>query len=360
MRERVLELPPGAWTRGEDHWGSLSELALQIPTGALIVLDRRVARLHPKAVKALRGRDPRVIVTLTGGESAKTLTALEKILLAGHELPRAGTVVAVGGGTIGDVTTVAAHLLKRGTRLIQVPTTVLAAVDSSLGGKGAIDLGSRGRLVKNLAGAFHSAEKCLIAPEFFETLSAAQRREGAIEAWKMIVCLDAKRWSQAASNSPAEDVLIREARRIKGEVCSRDPYERTGLRRVLNFGHTFGHVLESLSGFRLAHGEAVGLGMLCSLDVGRRLGVTDERVASVLETRLQEQCGVRSRKHLARVMSKASVGAIASLLRADKKVDAEGRLQMVLLKAPGDSLAQPVGEETWRPLLAAWRKGARP
>lgn len=353
-------LPPGAWTRGEDHWGSFEALLQRVPEGALFVVDRRVAKLHPKLLPAIHTRRPRGVVALAGGERAKSLVALEKVLIAGRELARSGTLVAVGGGTIGDLSTVAAHLLKRGVRLIQVPTTVLAAVDSSLGGKGALDVATRGTVIKNLAGAFHSAEQCLLAPEFFETLTAAQRREGAIEAWKMIVCLDARLWRSAGRKPIDELALVREARRIKGAVCASDPYERTGLRRVLNFGHTFGHVFESLSNFRLAHGEAVGLGMLCALDVGRRVGITPEAIGAGVEARLTRDCGVRDRKVLARLVAKTKPGAVEALLAADKKVDSRGLLQMVLLEDVGSAVAHPLEPAQWLPLLADWKRGVRP
>lgn len=364
MREPAAEpdvfSPPGAWMRGEDSWGRFSELVARIPEGALFVIDRKVEKLHPKLARAVKGRRPRAVVSLPGGERVKSLVALERVLIAGRELSRGGTLVAVGGGTIGDLGTVAAHLLKRGVRLIQVPTTVLAAVDSSLGGKGALDLASRGLVIKNLAGAFHSAEQCLIAPEFFETLTAAQRREGAIEAWKMIVCLDEELWRRTGGEPLSPAALIREARRIKGEVCGKDPYERTGLRRVLNFGHTFGHVLESLSNFRLPHGEAVGLGMLCALDLGRQAGVTAEALAWEVEQRLIGEAGVRDRRSLAKRLSGADVRKVDALLAADKKVDAEGRLQMVLLERVGSAVARPLARAQWVALLRRWQEGVRP
>jgi 3-dehydroquinate synthase len=331
-----------------------------LPEGALVVLDARVARLHPGVRPALERRAPRAVVAVPGGESAKSFRVLERILVAGAELPRAGAVVAVGGGTIGDVATVAAHLLKRGVRLHQVPTTVLAAVDSSLGGKGAVDVAVGGRTVKNLAGVFHAAEACWLCPEFFTTLTPAQRREGAIEAWKMAVCLDADRYRAWARRPPPLPRLVREARALKEAVVGADPYERSGLRRVLNFGHTFGHVLESLSGFGLAHGEAVGLGMLCALDVGRALGVTPEAVAAEVEGTLHGRAEVRERRELARLLARARAPEVEKLLAADKKAGAGGELQMVLLAAPGEAPVRPVAHAVWRGLLPAWREGRRP
>jgi 3-dehydroquinate synthase len=298
---------------------------------------------------------------LRAGEGAKTLDALAKVLSAGMSLPRSGTLIAIGGGTIGDLCTVAAHLLKRGVRLIHVPTTVLAAVDSSVGGKGAVHAGVRGgMLVKNAAGVFHYPDECWICPELFETLAPRAHREGATEAWKMVACLAPTWWKAYRREAPELERMIRDARLIKDAVCQADPYELVGPRRVLNFGHTFGHVLESLTKFRVSHGDAVGLGMLCALDVGRALGVTPERVAAEVERGLSEGPRILGRGALAKALGRAQVPAIESLLKADKKAGAAGALRMVLLRQIGDAPIQPVEASTWRPLLRAWREGVRP
>ncbi|HEX8538814.1 MAG TPA: 3-dehydroquinate synthase, partial [Cystobacter sp.] len=183
-------LPPGAYRPANDRWGPFTRVSATLPEGSLVVVDKRVAKLHPTLLSALQARRPHAILQLIGGERAKSFESLEQVLSAGLMLPRSGTLVAIGGGTIGDVCTMAAHLLKRGVRLVQVPTTLLAAVDSSLGGKGAVDVTVNGRVVKNPVGVFHYADEAWICPELFSSLSEAQLREGAIEAWKMAVCLD--------------------------------------------------------------------------------------------------------------------------------------------------------------------------
>lgn len=353
-------LPPGAYRPARDRWGAFAKLAAGLPEGSLVVMDRTVARLHPAALAALKARAPRGLVLLAGGERAKTMRSLEQVLLAGTAMPRSGTLLAVGGGTIGDVATVAAHLLKRGVRLVQVPTTLLAAVDSSLGGKGAVDLEVDGRVVKNPAGVFHYADEAWLCPEFFGTLSDAQRREGATEAWKMAACLDERLFRRWAREAPAQDALVRAARRMKEAVCAQDPYEQVGIRPVLNFGHTFGHVLESLSRFRLAHGDAVGLGMLCALDVGRVLGITPDAVAEEVEAALERGPGVLGRKAVARFARRAEAREVAHLLAADKKANAQGELRMVLLRAVGDWTLHTVHPDVWRALWPAWSRGERP
>jgi 3-dehydroquinate synthase len=353
-------LPPGAYRPATDHWGSFAKLSARLPEGSVAVVDKTVAKFHPGLVPALKARNPRAIVQITGGERAKNFQTLEKLLVAGLALPRSGTLLAVGGGTIGDVATVAAHLLKRGVRLVQVPTTLLAAVDSSLGGKGAVDLTVGNTVVKNPAGVFHYAEEAWICPELYSTLSEAQRREGAIEAWKMVASLDAALFRRYVRKAPTLEKLVKDARRLKESICAQDPYEQTGLRRVLNFGHTFGHVLEGLSRFKLSHGDAVGLGMLCALDVGRLLGVTPEKVALQVEEALERGPGVLGRDRIAALLRRADLRDVTALLAADKKAGKAGELRMVLLTAIGAFDIRDVSEAEWRRLWPAWRQGLRP
>lgn len=351
---------PGSWTPLLDRWGSLEKLSARLGEDCLVVIDARVAKLHPSARKALQARPCKLLI-IPGGERAKSLSSLEKVLRAAAGLTRSGTLVAIGGGTIGDLCTVAAHLHKRGVKLIQVPTTLLAAVDSSVGGKGAVDLAVRGKApVKNALGVFHYAAENWLCPELFTSLSEAQLREGRTEAWKMIACLDPKRWKAYHREAPTLAQVIRDARALKARVCEEDPYEQREIRPVLNFGHTFGHVLESISAFRLSHGDAVGLGMLCALDVGRALGATAPRVADEVEASLLAEVGVLPRSEIARTLQRGSDAQIASLLAADKKNVRPGEVRMVLLKALGRWELRTVRSAVWRPLLRAWRRGVRP
>src|SRR6218665_3950115 len=222
-------------------------------------------------------------------------------------------------------------MLKGGLRLVRVPTTLLAAVDSSLGGKGAVDVTVRGRVVKNPVGVFHYAEETWLCPELYASLSDTQRREGALEAWKMVASLDAELFQSYTRRAPALERLVKDARRLKESVCAQDPYEQQGLRRGATFGHTFGHVLESVSRFKLSHGDAVGLGMRCALDVGRALGVTPPNVAERVEAALEKGPGVLGRERTAALLGRAALKDIQVLLAADKKTGAGGELRMVLL-----------------------------
>ncbi|MEW6432535.1 MAG: 3-dehydroquinate synthase family protein [Myxococcota bacterium] len=348
--------PPGAYRPLADRWGRFDALCASLPPGpALAIADARVLRLHPHVGKALRQRGVSV-VALAAGERAKSLSRVEAFARAARTLPRGGTVLAIGGGTIGDVATVFAHLFKRGVgRFIQVPTTALAAVDSSVGGKGAVNV----RGTKNALGVFHFADEAWLCPELFATLSPAQRLEGRYEAWKMAVTLDARTFARWRARPPTDEALVREARLLKDVLVREDPHETKGLRVVLNFGHTFGHALETVSGFRVRHGEAVGLGLLCALDVGRALGATPDDVARVVEGAVFGEALASARRRLARVLRGVSVARVAGVLAADKKSSA-GEVRMVLLHAPGRWTTAAVPAATWRRAFTGWKAGRRP
>ncbi len=359
-------LSPGAAQAGRDRWGSFPDLLARLlrarPAGILAVADRRVLALHPRVAGALR--DPRIeLVSLPGSERIKTLDALARILRAGIALPRSSAVLALGGGSIGDVATVAAHLLKRGVDLIHVPTTLLAAVDSSIGGKGAVHLPDGKHAIKNAAGVFHYPVEGWICREILASLSPRQLFEGEIEAYKMAACLDASTWRSYRARKPGLERLIREARALKRAVCAEDPYEQSDRRRLLNFGHTFGHVLESLTDFELSHGEAVCLGILCALDVGQATRITPAETADQVEatfTALWRAVNPRitPRAALARALAGARLDEVTRLLRVDKKVEARGGLRMVLVPGPGRSAVFGVEDSVWQALLRqSWRKG---
>jgi 3-dehydroquinate synthase len=317
-------MSPGAYRKCVDVSGRFDALVPRLGDGpVLAVADERVLRLHPHVAKALQ-RPHVTLVSQRAGEGAKSLRTLERLTRAALTLSRKLTLLAVGGGTIGDVATVFAHTFKRGVRrLVHAPTTLLAAVDSSVGGKGAVNVAG----TKNVLGVFHAADEAWLCPEVFETLSEAQRREGRLEAWKMVVTLDAKRWAAWTKRAPSDDELIRASRALKHAVVVKDPYETKGLREVLNFGHTLGHAIEALSRYRVRHGEAVGLGMLYALDVGVSEGVTPPGVAAEVEASLPLPRGARAQ--LARWLEPANHAALRAALRADKK---DG---MILLVRPG-------------------------
>lgn len=176
----------------------------------------------------------------------------------------------------------------------------------------------------------------------------------------MVASLDAALFRRYVRKAPPLERLVKDARRLKERVCAQDPYEQTGLRRVLNFGHTFGHVLESLSRFKLSHGDAVGLGMLCALDVGRLMGVTPEQVAGEVEEALDRGPGLLGRERIAALLRRADLRAVTALLAADKKAGKAGELRMILLTAIGAFDVRDVPQTEWRRLWPAWQHGLRP
>lgn len=351
---------PGSYAPPGDRWGPFKSFAPELPAACLAVVDRVVARKHPRVLKALKAKRDRTVLVLEAGEQAKSFTVLERLLRAGAHLPRSATLICVGGGTLGDLSTVAAHLLKRGIRLIQVPSTLLAAVDSSLGGKGAVDLHVGRRIIKNAAGVFHYASESWLCPELFETLPEQQLREGAIEAWKKAICLDAALFESLQKRAPSLQTLIREARRMKGEVCAEDPYERSGLRAVLNFGHTFGHLIESASRFSVSHGDAVGLGILCALDVGRAMKLTPDALAQSVESALEKGPGLLGRAAMAKVLRRVDARGVAAVLAADKKAERLGEVRMILLRTPGQTERVVIAPALWKRLLKDWQAARIP
>ena len=328
-----------------------------LPRDAVVVLDARVDMLHPNIRRRILERKPSALVAVEAGERSKSFRVLEQVVAASWAVSRGGTLVAIGGGTVGDVCTVAAHLVKRGVALIHVPTTALAAIDSSVGGKGAIHAQHAGRAVKNAAGVFHYPVETWLCQELWDTLSLGQLREGALEAWKMAACLSAGTWRRYRAHRPSLVQMVREARSLKSAICEEDPYEQSGERHLLNFGHTFGHVLESVSRFRLSHGDAVGLGMRCALDVGRALGVTPQAVGKEVEEGLDEGAGALSRSVLGHWARRQSAADVAPLLRADKKRASAGELRMVLLERLGAARTVNVPSRVWRPLWRRWAQG---
>ncbi len=342
---------------GAERWGRFERLAVALPRGALVVADRRVLRLHPRVRAALNGHD---VLAVHAGERLKSMRSLERVLGRMVGRTREGFLVALGGGTVTDLCTVAAHLASRGVPLLHVPSTLLAAVDASVGGKGAVNLEVAGAQVKNAAGVFHPATATWLCPELFATLSPRQVREGRIEAWKMALCLDGRRARAWAGRNPRVREWLAAGRALKQRVCARDPFERGAHRVLLNFGHTIGHALETHTGFRLSHGDAVGLGMLAALDVGRALRVTPAAAADEAERGLLGGAGVLPRAALARALDGLELRALERLLAADKKRRARDVCRMVLLERVGRAGVYSVPAEVPGRLLRAWRRGVRP
>lgn len=247
-----IVLEPGALKSA----GELLDLARR----ALIVTDTGVPPEYAETVAA-QCKAP-TVVTIPKGEQSKCFDEFRKLLSAmlDASFTRGDCVVAVGGGVVGDLSGFAAACYMRGIDFYNIPTTLLSQVDSSIGGKTAIDLDG----VKNIVGAFYQPRRVIIDPDVLQTLERRQLMAGLAEAIKMAATNDAGLFELIESSESLEADLpeiIHRALLIKKSVVERDPRE-TGLRKVLNFGHTIGHAVESFNGGRLLHGECVALGMI--------------------------------------------------------------------------------------------------
>lgn len=241
---------------------------------ALIVTDDGVPEQYARAV-AQRAKEAKT-VTVHMGEGAKSLGVLETLLCAMSDfgMGRGDCAVAVGGGVVGDLTGFAAACYMRGIDFYNVPTTLLSQVDSSVGGKTAVNLAG----IKNIVGAFHQPSAVLVDTEVLKTLPKRQLSNGLAEAIKMSVTSDAslfekfERLSENELYESIEDIIVASLK-IKRDVVEKDEKE-SNLRKVLNFGHTFGHGVEAEGELRdMYHGECVAIGMLpmCDSDVRERL-----------------------------------------------------------------------------------------
>ncbi|MEL7370971.1 MAG: 3-dehydroquinate synthase family protein, partial [Myxococcota bacterium] len=205
---------------------------------------------------------PIVDISGPGGEAMKSWTMLGDVLeraLAGGA-GRQSVVVGLGGGATCDLAGMAASLLGRGAPLILVPSTLLAQVDASVGGKAAVNSGTG----RNLIGAFHAAKEVLIDPDLLDSLSAEELRSGLAELVKMAVMFDAQLFERLVDDGQIDAATIARAIELKADVVGRDPFERNE-RRLLNFGHTLAHGIEAASEYRWRHGDAVAVGMAAML-----------------------------------------------------------------------------------------------
>jgi 3-dehydroquinate synthase len=228
------------------------------------------------------------VCLIPDGEQHKTLdtaASLYEQFLAGG-LDRSGGVLSLGGGVTGDIAGFAAASFMRGVRFVQVPTTLLSMVDASVGGKTGVDLPQG----KNLVGAFKQPDLVLIDPEVLTTLPPEELRAGMAEVLKHGVIGDPALFADLEAGPQEGQGIgsqqIARALRVKAAIVEEDPFEQ-GRRAVLNLGHTVGHALERLSGFRLRHGEGVGIGMVAAARIAAMLGRADSALVGRIEAALQ-------------------------------------------------------------------------
>jgi 3-dehydroquinate synthase len=320
--------------------------ALRPGAKAAIVTDATVAGLHLAAAESALARAgvAATVVTVPPGEASKTFPHFERVCeaLIDARLERRDLVIALGGGVIGDLAGFAAAVVRRGLDYVQVPTTLLAQVDSSVGGKTAID----SRHGKNLIGAFHQPILVVADTALLDTLPPREFAAGYAEVAKYGLLGDAgffarleTSWRDVFAGGAAREEAIATSCRAKAAIVARDERE-TGDRALLNLGHTFGHALEAAAGFSgdLLHGEAVSLGMVLAFEFSARRGLATEADAQ------------RAARHLAVVGLPTHVSTVAGprpdadrlmdLMAQDKKVKG-GRLTFILTRGIGEAFVAP-------------------
>jgi 3-dehydroquinate synthase len=230
------------------------------------------------------------VVTIDDGEQYKNMQTIENILnhCFEHKLNRSSVLIAFGGGVIGDMTGFAASIYQRGIDFIQIPTTLLAQVDASVGGK----TGINNKFGKNLVGAFHQPKSVLIDPHFLTTLPVREFSAGIAEIVKMAVCFDKDFFVWLEQNNLTNmqniKIAIQKSVETKAWVVSQDEKEK-GLRAALNYGHTFGHVIENETKYETyLHGEAVGIGICMANEVSVKLGLMSEEESNRVKNLLKK------------------------------------------------------------------------
>ena len=298
---------------------------------ALIVVDANVHSLHSKSLQALDAP----LFIMPAGEAAKTLGTVERITdaLAKARVDRDGAIVALGGGVVGDTAGLAAALWNRGIAWAQVPTTLLAQVDSSVGGKTAVNL----RAGKNLVGAFHQPSIVVADVRYLATLPRAEWLSGLGETLKTAIIEGEAGLTRIEQAQPAlarqqPEALIDVVAACvtqKAFLVSRDPHER-GERRLLNLGHTFAHALETALGHgTLPHGVAVGIGTVLALRASELSGKLDDHALPRRVEAWMRAVGMPTTLAEAGIQTRPNPQAVVAAMRLDKK-NARGRVRLVL------------------------------
>ena len=322
-----------------------------------VVADENTGRLFgERVVKALGQVGLRSFVhTMPAGEHAKHLQTVEAIYkaLAEHGLDRGSAVLALGGGVVGDVAGFAAATYLRGLPFVQVPTSLLAMADSSIGGKVGVDTS----FGKNLVGAFKQPELVVIDLDCLNSLPDVELRCGLAEIIKAGLIKGGDTWLQMTNDQRQmtdlhSSFVIRHlvaAIHLKREVVEEDPYEK-GRRALLNLGHTFGHGLEAWSQFEIKHGEAVALGMVCAVRASQHLGVCDGALVEDTLTVLQ-QVGLPIDLTRFPNLPALDVDAVWRIMQSDKK-KANGQMRFILIRKPGECfISNDVTEQLAKAML---------
>ena len=306
-------------------------------SGKLVIInDTTVKGLYGDALSQSLAEDGFSVTNLQvpEGEAQKSLETAGRLYheLTSSYVERTTPILALGGGVIGDLAGFVAATYLRGVPLVQIPTTLLAQVDSSIGGKVAVDHGQ----LKNKIGVFYQPRLVIADIDTLRTLPAKEMANGLAEVIKSAAICDKRFFTflennldevKALGKGVLEEVVFRTAG-IKAEIVKKDERD-FGLRRILNYGHTIGHAIESVSGFKMQHGQAVALGMLAAARISNKMGMLDENEVIRLKN-LIEKAG------LATEMPGLKIAEIVQAMRHDKKV-LRDKIRFVLLKSIGSA-----------------------
>ena len=323
---------------GDGVFSSLGEITARHIRGvrATVVSDANVGNFYmDRALESLRCAGISAEgICVPAGEGSKSIEMLCTLwnTLHGYGMTRSDAVVALGGGVVGDLAGFAAATFMRGCPVVQVPTSLLAQVDSSIGGKTAIDM----PYGKNLIGAFHQPAAVVTDPQLLSTLPPDRFTEGMAEVVKYGCICDAELFCGIENGTVGTEEIVVRCAEIKAGVVSRDEFD-SGERMKLNFGHTVGHAVENVMGYGwISHGEAVSVGMVASARLGERMGITasgvSERLAALLTSLgLPVKC-------------EFGVSDLSRALLADKKMCSKG-IRFVMLRDIGVSECVTVASE---------------
>jgi 3-dehydroquinate synthase len=354
----VISVVAGAGTYNVHcRWGALDELGTMsrdagLRGSAFVVSDTNVAALlGDRALASLGGAGfTAALYAIPAGESNKTLEMVRRVYdwLIDQHAERTSTVIALGGGVVGDLAGFVAATYLRGVPFVQVPTSLLSMVDASVGGKVGVDH----PLGKNLIGAFYPPRFVLDDPSLLQTLPPRALRDGFAEAIKhalimdppMLDLIEQDAGRLLALEPDAITPFVERNAALKAGVVSKDERE-SDLRAILNYGHTTAHAIEAVSGYaRVMHGEADSVGMTVAAEIGRRMGITPASIG-------ERQARVFERYELPRTLPGIDIDAVLAATRRDKKV-AAGRLRWVLLEDIGRPvLRDDVPDELVRSVL---------
>lgn len=326
---------------------------------AIFVVD---AFLHERLATA--GIDP---VVISADEKAKSLDQMSDLILAMRDrgATRATKLVAIGGGVVQDAASFAASVYMRGIEWVYLPSTLLSMADSCIGGKSSINVGG----YKNIVGTIHPPSEVIIDPRLTLTLSTEQVAAGLCEAAKIALCHGPETLDRYFALAPSKQsdpatltAVIALSLQAKKWFIEIDEFDR-GERLLLNFGHTFGHALESASEFRISHGIAVGMGMLAAFHFGEAQGRNYERVPQLSAFRSHVANLVSSASEYGPVAAKMPLSALLNAFRSDKKHRADqfafilptenGRIERIML--PKDEKVTAAVERAFTAMLENWR-----